>query len=121
MLPRKSNHNLSYLKTKRKQLRTEGTKAEAILWLALKNKQIRGRRFRRQYSVGNYILDFYCPAEKIIIEVDGSVHADSLRAQHDYERTVFLESQGIRVVRFENWQVLYQLEDVVEGIASLFE
>ena len=67
-------NNVVYLKNTRKQLRNNPTKAEQVLWKYLKNKQIKGYKFRRQHSVGNYILDFYCPALKLCIEIDGDSH-----------------------------------------------
>ena len=92
-----------------------------MLWSALKNKQLQGRRFRRQYSIGNYILDFYCPSEKLALELDGDSHDDVLRAGYDDERTRFLEEQGIRVLRIENDVVFSMPEDLLEYIAGFFD
>ncbi|MFI5384261.1 MAG: endonuclease domain-containing protein [Methanosarcina thermophila] len=66
--------NISYLKARRKELRENLTPAEAALWNVLKSSQFKNRKFRRQHSIGKYIVDFYCPAEKLIIELDGAVH-----------------------------------------------
>ena len=67
-------HNKIELKGKRKFLRNNSASAEAMLWLLLKGKQLEGRKFRRQHSVGNYVLDFYCPSEKLAVELDGEPH-----------------------------------------------
>lgn len=96
------------------------TPAEAALWKLLKNKQLRGRKFRRQHSAGPYVLDFYCPAERLAVELDGAVHDDPLRGRYDAARTTTLNRHGIRVVRFENRDVLEQPDVVLEAIAWHF-
>ncbi len=95
-------NNLPHLKTFRKTLRKNLTPAEAKLWTMLKGKQLQGRKFRRQHSVANYILDFYCPAENLAIELDGEVHNNPAAAECDRERDIFLAYTGIKVLRFEN-------------------
>src|SRR5690606_37295233 len=85
----KSINNLPHLKTFRKQLRNNLTPAEASLWKMLQGKQLDGRKFRRQHSVTNYILDFYCPAEKLAIELDGQGHFEASQAEYDFERDLF--------------------------------
>ncbi len=70
-------HNRKYLKENRKMLRSNLTPAEAELWKHLKSSQLYGRKFRRQHSIGNFILDFYCPSEKLAIELDGQIHVHS--------------------------------------------
>ena len=81
---------------------------------------IRGRKFRRQYSIGPYVVDFYCPAEKLAVELDEETHNDPGRREYDAEREVYLRDQGIRIVRFENKEVFENLEIVLEGIAWHF-
>jgi len=105
----------------RQRLRTHGTPAEARLWTLLKNGQVGGRRFRRQYGVGPYILDFYCPAERLAVELDGAVHDTPERAAYDAERTRHLGRVGVRVLRFENRVVFEQPEGVVAEIESAFQ
>ena len=90
----------------RKFLRTNGTMEEAMMWNILKNKQIAGVRFRRQFSVSSYILDFYCPELRLCIELDGNGHYSSGGLQHDYMRDKYLSSLGIKVLRFENREIL---------------
>ncbi len=87
-------HNRKALKSFRQQLRSNGTSAEAAFWLLVKNRRLCGKKFRRQHSVGPFILDFYCPEEKIAIELDGAVHEDRLRMDYDEERTQYLEASG---------------------------
>ena len=95
--------------------------AEARLWNHLKGRSLWGRKFRRQHSFGPYVLDFYCPGERLAVELDGAAH-DHEAAQHrDAIRTRFLEGAGIRVVRFENRQVIENLEGVLAVIAREFK
>jgi very-short-patch-repair endonuclease len=81
---------------------------------------LHGRKFRRQYSIGPYVLDFYCPEEQLGIEIDGTVHQDPWRYEYEEERTTFFITQGIRFARFENRQVLEQRAVVLEAIAWHF-
>ena len=74
----------------RKELRNEGTSAEAVLWFNLKERKIEGMRWRRQFSVGPYILDFYCPQLRLCIELDGAHHYTLEGSEHDYLRDVWL-------------------------------
>ena len=74
------------------------TPAEAALWKRLQKRQLEGRRFRRQHSVGPFILDFYCPEEKLAVELDGAVHDDPGRSEYDDERTASLQAHGSRVL-----------------------
>lgn len=112
--------NLPHLKTFRKELRNNLTPAEATLWKLLKGKQLGGRKFRRQHSVGNYILDFYCPSERIAIELDGQGHFEYSQAEYDKERDLFLEYFGIRVLRFENNWVWANPDALLERVKSYF-
>jgi len=95
-------HNKPELKEFRKKLRNNLTPAEALLWKALKGKQLEGRKFRRQHSIGNYIVDFYCPTEKLAIELDGQPHFTLEGEIKDRRKTKFLNSVGIHVLHFEN-------------------
>ena len=84
------------------------------MWSALRNRQMAGKRFRRQMPIGPYIVDFVCIEDKLIIEVDGGQHMQN--ARYDADRTAWLESQGFKVVRFWNNQVLQEKEAVREAI-----
>ncbi len=114
--------NQKPLTSKRQSLRNNLTTFEAILWKSLQNNQLNNHKFRRQYSVKNYIVDFYCPKEKLVIEVDGDSHFISEEAiKYDLQRTKFFNSLGIRVLRFTNVEVLNNLEGVLQTIASNFK
>jgi len=113
-------NNRSELKQNRKGLRNNLTPAEAKLWTLLKNKKLDGRKFRRQHSVGSYILDFYCTVEKLAIELDGAHHFTEEGLKYDEERTAYLNSVGIRVVRFENRLVFDDPEYVLEEVKKYF-
>jgi very-short-patch-repair endonuclease len=112
--------NREYLRSRRKTLRSNLTPAEAALWTALKNTKLAGRKFRRQQSVGNYILDFYCPSQKLAIELDGEAHFQDRGRENDSKRTLYLQSLGIRVIRFENQLVFDDIERVLNIIRSKF-
>lgn len=108
-------NNLIGLKANRKDLRKNFTPAEAKLWSCLQNSQL-GEKFRRQYSIDYYILDFYCPKKKLAIELDGSPHNTEQGFIKDKERTKFLNNKGIKVIRFENKDVINNIEGVLEEI-----
>ena len=109
--------NSPELKDFRRHLRTHGTSAEGALWNMLKGKQIAGLQFRRQFSVGNHILDFYCPALKLAIELDGDYHYHMEMPDRDYRRDQeLLENHGIKTVRFENKIVFNHPESIVFAI-----
>jgi len=112
--------NRKYLKYKRKHLRNNSTEAEILLWTYLKGKQLKGRKFRRQQSIGNYIVDFYCPEEKLVVELDGDFHFDEEIKKYDAGRTEYINNFGIKLIRFENQEVLYNLETVLESIEKEF-
>ncbi|MDB5158688.1 MAG: imidazoleglycerol phosphate synthase, cyclase subunit [Mucilaginibacter sp.] len=96
-------------------LRYKMTEAETILWEYLRNNQL-GEKFRRQHPIGIYIADFYCHKYKLIIELDGSIHNIPNIAANDIERQKYLETQGIKFLRFTNEQVLHQLEKILNNI-----
>src|SRR4051812_44593858 len=98
-------NNKEELKERRKELRAKLTPAELALWGLLKNKQFHGKVFRRQFSIGNYIVDFYCHAEKLVIELDGAGHFTPEGLRYDGTRDNFLKEQGLRVIRIENKKV----------------
>ena len=87
---------------------------------ALKKSGLDGRKFRRQHSVGPYVLDFYCPSERLAVELDGDDHFTLPAGTHDAERRRYLERYGIRVIRFENQRVFRNEEWVLEQIRSEF-
>ena len=93
-----------YLKTHRQNLRKKMTKAEVALWLMIKGKQL-GERFLRQYSIDNYIVDFYCPKYKLAIELDGEDHFTEDGMAKDIKRDNHLKWRGVNVLRFENFEI----------------
>ena len=95
-------------------MRRNPTPAEATLWQALSGRKLQGLKFRRQHPVGRVILDFYCPTCKLAVEVDGDVHA--AQHEHDASRTDELAKYGYRVIRFNNDDVLHNLEAVLNCI-----
>lgn len=88
--------NLKYLKETRQYLRNNMTDAERVLWTILKDKKLNGRKFRRQHSIAHYIVDFYCPSEKIVVELDGSQHYTAEGIEKDKERDSHLALMGIK-------------------------
>ena len=106
------------MQDRRRELRRRQTDAEIRLWYFLRARRLRGFKFCRQYGVGPYILDFYCFEAGLAVELDGGQHADPSQAAYDAERTDFLISTGIKVLRFWNHEVLKETEVVVETIAS---
>ena len=86
------------------------------MWKMLKAKQIEGKRWRRQFSIGNFILDFYCPEIKLCIELDGNEHYTVSGQFNDEQREEFLKSQGITIIRFENKEIWHYTEQIIETI-----
>ena len=103
---------------KRKTLRANLPKPEIILWKRIKNKQLGGYKFRRQYSVGRYVVDFYCPIAKLAIELDGDSHYVADAPEYDKIRENFIKEYGIRFLRFKNSDIQNNLIQVLENILS---
>jgi very-short-patch-repair endonuclease len=99
-----------------KQLRQEMTPAERLLWQRVRANQIRGLRFRRQQVIDGFIVDFYCHAASLVIELDGAIHQQ--QAQYDAERDRVLAARGLHVLRFTNEQVLNEIESVLARIIA---
>ena len=98
------------LKANSRNLRKNLTKEEALLWYRFLRQY--PLRFRRQYIIGNYIVDFYCHGVKLAVELDGSQHCDPEAIRYDAERTAYLESQGVFVLRLSNLDVLREFDSV---------
>jgi very-short-patch-repair endonuclease len=99
-----------------KRLRSSTTPHERVLWRALKELPISGTHFRRQAPIGPYVVDFFCPAAHLIIELDGGHHNDDDIAKRDGERQLWLEREGYRVIRFWNSDIAGELNAVLERI-----
>jgi len=110
------NINSIHLRATRNYLRTHSTSAEAELWKYLSGKKLCGRKFRRQYSISNYIIDFYCVSEKLAIELDGDPHGDYIQIQKDIKRDDYLKTLGITTIRIENRFVFQDPEYVKQLI-----
>lgn len=95
-------------------LRQNQTDAERKLWYLLKNRNFSGYKFRRQFSIGPYIVDFCCMKRRLIVELDGSQHV--LKANQDKKRTTYLENQGYKVIRFWDDEVFKKTNSVLEKI-----
>ncbi len=109
-------YNKSTEKQKRSQLRNRMPSAEAILWSKLQKRQVLGFKFRRQYSVGAYVLDFYCPDAKLAVEIDGDSHFQENAHEYDSSRQASIEQLGICFLRFNNLEIHKNLFGVLEAI-----
>ena len=116
-------HDIMYTlqaKSLRKDLRNNGTSAEATLWTLIKGRQIDGLKFRRQQSVGPYILDFYCPQLRLGIELDGEVHSTSEAMDYADARARFLiNEKDIWVIRFENRVVFENPSQIIDEVREV--
>ena len=112
------HYNRKNEKAKRKELRKNATSAETELWRYLKGKQVAGVKFRRQYSVDAYVLDFYAPGIKLAIEIDGPTHFTSEGIEYDEERSKYIEGFGIRILRYTNDDVYNNIAGVLQEIEN---
>jgi len=111
MLPYNKN-----LKQRSRQLRKSMTDAERHLWAKIRMKQLKGYQFYRQKPIGDYIVDFFCPRAKLVVEVDGSQHSSDEMAEYDRIRDEHMRNLGLRVLRFTNTEVLTNIEGIIESI-----
>lgn len=110
------DYNNSVFKSRRKELRVNQTEAEKILWQELRGRKLEKCKFWRQYSVGPYILDFYCPQIRLAIEVDGSQHAKAI--EYDEEREKYMVDLDIKTIRYSNKDIMNKLEAVIKQIRN---
>jgi len=106
------------LRERSQQLRKTLTTAEVFLWSKIRMKQVKGRWFYRQKSLGEYIADFYCPAAKLVVEVDGGRHFSGEIIEYDRVRSEYMAGLGLKVLRFTNEEVLTDIKGVLEVIES---
>ena len=99
------HYNKKELKETRRHLRKNHTYTEKIVWMYLRNRQIDGYKFRRQYSVDQFVIDFYCPKLKLAIEIDGSIHNEPGQKEYDVKRQEHLETFGIKFLRLTNEEI----------------
>ena len=114
----RGGYQVSGLKELARELRKDQTSAEALLWDLLRNRQLLGIKFRRQHQFGEYIADFYCREAHLVVECDGSVHDQNEAWHHDQNRDAYMISQGLRVLRFTNQQILDDVERVLDEIVK---
>ena len=108
--------SISIRRAAARKLRANATPHERALWRALKEIPIAGTHFRRQAAIGPYVVDFFCPAKRLIIELDGGHHNDDANGKRDRERQAWLEKEGYRVVGFWNSEIDADLSAVLERI-----
>jgi len=94
------------------------TLSEVALWTALRGKRLEGLRFRRQHPLGPYVVDFYCAAHRLAVELDGAVHSSEAGADRDAERDLWIGRQGVRVVRIPGELVLGDMEAALRMISE---
>ena len=111
-------YNLTDLKQKRRDLRKNQPSPELLVWNAIRNRQIGGYKFKRQYSIGSFILDFYCAEMKLAIEIDGDSHYEQGAPTKDHYRQASIEKLGVKFLRFTNLEVTSNLEGIVEAIEA---
>jgi len=109
-------HNLNYFKQTKQKLRKNSTPQEQVLWHMLRRNNF-GYKFKRQHSIGNFIVDFYCPTKKLVIELDGSQHLEN--KEYDEERRYYFESLGMQEIRFWNSEINSNLKEVIIKIESI--
>lgn len=108
----------SRLKTTARKLRRNQTNVELFLWHKLRNRQLHGYKFRRQFPIAGYVVDFYCQEKKLVIELDGSQHRLKERILYDKQRTKYLQSFGINIIRFWDNDVVKNIDGVLEEILN---
>ena len=114
-------HSLPFLSKERAILRSNMTPAEEELWGLLRKHKLNGLKFRRQHSIGSYIVDFYCASEKLVIEVDGSVHDTAEAIANDKVRDEKLQHLGYKIIRIRNSEVFDTPESVLQQITAAIE
>jgi very-short-patch-repair endonuclease len=106
------------MKEIRRNLRQTSTETEALLWEQLRGRKLLGIKFKRQFSIGNFVVDFYCSSHELIIEVDGAVHKEPVVHQNDKNRQEALESLGLTMLRVTNHDVINNMDDVLTKIKT---
>ena len=101
-----------------RKLRRRSTEAEQKLWDLLRNKKLKGKKFRRQHAIANYVVDFYCHECKIAIELDGNFHVEAGAKEYDNSRTILLNEMGVTVLRFWNEEVINDPSRVLQKISD---
>ncbi len=113
--------NKSDGKEKRRNLRKNLTNAEKLLWERIRRRQIRNKRFLRQYGVGKYVIDFYCPEIKLAIEADGDTHDSDEEILYDKKRQKEIEKYGITFLQFGNEEIFANIESLIKKIEAVID
>jgi len=116
---REQTFNKPQYKNRRSVLRQQATAPEQRFWQAVRGKQL-GVKFRRQHGIGHYIVDFYCPELKLVVELDGDSHFSDEAQQYDAVRDDYIQALGIRVLRFTNTDVMQNLEGVLQMVMQSY-
>ena len=95
------------------------TPAEQLLWNKLRSKQCDSLKFRRQHAIGPFIVDFYCPEQLLVVEIDGDVHAEETKITKDRQRERYLRSLDLQIIRYTNYEVLNNLDGVLEHLLGV--
>ena len=111
-------HNQPIQKRKRQYLRNNATKAERMLWEELKNNRI-GFKFRRQHGIKGYIVDFYCPKLKLIVELDGMVHDFRKQRERDYLKEKELEKLNFKIIRYNNFDIIENIDEIMTNLKNI--
>jgi very-short-patch-repair endonuclease len=111
----------SELRANARTLRRHMTEAEQCIWRCLRRKQLLNVQFYRQRPIGCYVVDFYAPSIKLVIEIDGSQHFEESHIKYDENRRLFLEKQGLKVLRFNNFDVLKNTRDVLNHVFQVMQ
>jgi very-short-patch-repair endonuclease len=106
----------NYLKRNSRRLRKNMTDAEKLLWSKIRGKQLKGLQIYRQKPIGRFIVDFYCPKASLVVELDGGQHYSEALRREDHLRDKYLESVGLRVLRFSDRDVFENLTGVLEKL-----
>ncbi len=115
---KKKGQTLAVAVKKARELRQIETGAERTLWVALRSRGLVGLKFRRQHPFAQFVLDFYCAEKLLAVELDGGIHQESDRADHDEARMIFLAQHGVRVLRFKNEEIEQDLPGVLRQIVA---
>jgi very-short-patch-repair endonuclease len=112
-----SKETIEYAKALRKRM----TPAEIILWDNLRNRKLANTKFRRQHPIERFIVDFYCPEKKLVIELDGGIHEDSDQKEYDIGRSAEIEKYDIKIIRFKNEDIIDDLDNTLIKIIELIK
>ncbi len=115
------HYNKTSEKVNRKKLRANSTEAENILWEHLRDKKLSGLKFKRQYSIDQFVVDFYCPKLKLAVELDGKIHLKKEVKNHDENRDGYLSEFGIKILRIKNEVILNEIDKALEIINEKIE